>query len=368
MGLLQSVVSLVVFCLVEADRTLIVIYGQYRSFDITCPYLMKNIVQPNLPNARIIISLDEVHPVKFSPVAGLCLYPFLSNITVLGKRKDDDNKSRVPIEFLLMINALDYLASHNETYDYAIKVRTDNMILSPIRKVSALYGNFNRSQVNQHLNKFKKTLSFHYGRKPTNRESIYAWIITGGMSFFIPSMVFPPQTGPPCYCNPWCFKNSTIWNKNILMYIEGNSTLDQLNFESSIRDVMSKFKVIYLIGSTWVHFGPFELIREASYDIVRSYGTLRWNQFGYNDTLLRWEKVTESHMRLTHLANNWNLIDLGIDYGKSFNVEEDKDSLTENSHDPNLHTYLFRNCKRHPKRGECAINSDKYQTIPSVSN
>jgi hypothetical protein len=106
------------------------------------------------------------------------------------------------------------------------------------------------------------------------------------------------------------------------------------------------------------------LVRNASYDIIHSFGTLRWNQFGYDDANSRWENVTESQLRLVHLINDINLIDLMNveDYIKSFDLE-DSNSLIEDSHNPNLHFYLLRDCKRKPKRGECAINSDKYQKV-----
>jgi hypothetical protein len=218
---------LVLFWKVFGEKTLIVIYGQYRTFDNTCPLLMKNIVRPNLPNIKIVFILDEIHPIKFSAVAGLCLYPYLKYITVLGKIIND-TKSNVPIEFVLMTQALDYLAFKNETFDYAIKVRTDNVVLSPLRSISAVYGHFNGSH-DVHMRKFQTDLCILYGRKPTNREFIYAWISTAGTSFFQQLMIFPPQIGPPFYCGPWCFKNSTIWNINSLDNVQSNSKLDQLD-------------------------------------------------------------------------------------------------------------------------------------------
>jgi hypothetical protein len=113
-----------------------------------------------------------------------------------------------------------------------------------------------------------------------------------------------------------------------------------------------------------IHFGPFELVRNASYDVVHSFGTLRWCTFGYDDTNSRWENVPESQFRLVHLINNINLIDLMNieDYVKSFDYE-DSTSLIEDFHNPNLHFYLLRDCKRTPKRRECAINSDRYQKV-----
>jgi hypothetical protein len=231
--------------------------------------LIKNVIKPNLPNIRIIISLDEITPYDFSSVAGLCLHPFLSYITILGrtKRSPRNKRSPVPTELLLMTKALDYIASKNETFDYIIKVRTDNMVLSPIPKLSVLYGHFNETQHHGHLKNFQNNLSKIYNRNPTIKEVIYSWIISGGMNAFIKSMTFPSP--PPHYrkigggenrnCFPWCFKNSTEWNKNIQKSIEDDSTLlDDNKFsisalQSSIRDTMSRFKIVYLIGSTWYY-------------------------------------------------------------------------------------------------------------------
>jgi hypothetical protein len=42
---------------------------------------------------------------------------------------------------------------------------------------------------------------------------------------------------------------------------------------------MSRFDIP--IGTTWVHCGPFELIRNANYDLARHFGTLRWHRFVY---------------------------------------------------------------------------------------
>lgn len=143
------------------------------------------------------------------------------------------------------------------------------MVLSPIPKLSVVYGHFNEIQHHEHLKTFQSNLSKFYDRNPTINEFIYGWIISGGMNIFIQSMAFP---SPPAeweeriknvlgrenkYCFPWCFKNSTEWNKNIKRFIEDDSTLlHDKEFSISalqicIREVMSRFKIVYLIGSTW---------------------------------------------------------------------------------------------------------------------
>jgi hypothetical protein len=127
-----------------------------------------------------------------------------------------------------MTQALDNMVFDNETFNYAIKVRTDNAVLAPLRRISAVYGHFNKSH-DEHIRKFQRDLCILYGRKPTNREFVYAWIISAGTIFFQQLMTFPYELGPPFYCGPWCFKNSTIWNKSSLDYIQSNSILDHLD-------------------------------------------------------------------------------------------------------------------------------------------
>jgi hypothetical protein len=173
----------------------------------------------------------------------------------------------------------------------------------------------------------------------------------------------------------WSRVDAVQWNQNIRDYVTNNTNRNSVpvaesasasydatreNYEASvlrtILNVTSTFKILYLIGSTWVHFGPYDLVREESRDILQNFGKLTWEsgpKKGYDS----WKDVHESQVRLVHRMKGWNLIGLenSADYKASFDSFQ-KTGLIDEMSDPTLLAWLVRLCHRHPKhplRKEC---------------
>ena len=63
------------------DHTLVIIYGQYRTFDLTCESIFTHIVTPNMP-VVIVLTFDD-DKIEFDEEALLCMREFIPNIYIL---------------------------------------------------------------------------------------------------------------------------------------------------------------------------------------------------------------------------------------------------------------------------------------------
>lgn len=380
----------------EAEKllqNLIIIYGQYRSFDITCPYIFKHLVKPNLPaKVLIIISKRKVGTVSFKPAALDCLKMFKYRdeiiVTVLDGYLPDFNQSKP--EFQVTEAAVNWAEKSNNSFEYILKVRTDNMVRADI-DLKTIFGDSDNKQFTKKFSSFESTFRLLWGEKyqrfPTWQDVVWGWVFTAGNDFFISPMVF----GDPR--SVWCPVSPKEWNKNLKEYIykltapseECSSRCYYSYTKMSINNALSIHKVLYLIGSTWIHFGPASLFMQAAHDVVSKFGTLDWSELGYSikrwdwETVIsdkeylkdhpdpKWLWVTESQFRAVHMHNGWNLIDLVKidDYIKSFNGSHLL-SFEEEFQNPNLKFYLFRDCSQARLRVGCGCynpSTKSYQLI-----
>jgi hypothetical protein len=195
--------------------------------------------------------------------------------------------------------------------------------------------------------------------------------ITGNENF-IESMIFQTPN------SPYCLLDQNAWNNNLknFVYSIQNPTTLSTNYsanidlhhfaQTSLHTINQFFPRLYLIGSTWIHFGQAHLMFNISKQVINRFGTLDWNNFGFKQEDKSkpldpyWLRVTESQLRLTHLANSINLIDLYNfpDYVKSFN-KTDKNSFEEDLKDPDLQFWLLRTCSYNPLRAGCNKKNSK---------
>lgn len=138
---------------------------------------------------------------------------------------------------------------------------------------------------------------------------------------------------------------------------------------NDIQTIFHKYGILYLIGSTWIHFGKYQHSIKQSADILKYFGTLTWNETVNGED---WKFVAESQLRLVHWINGWNLIDLvnHDDYFESFNSKQTDSVLDEysiplyeiqnqqsncvyRSSLKKFVVYLLRDCHRHEHRSEC---------------
>jgi hypothetical protein len=363
----------------EKAYTLIVIYGQYRTFDMTCHGIFHHIVRMNQP-ARIILTFDD-RVVNFDAEAAHCMTPYENHIYVLSGEITEKLPHVIAKEFALVDRAMKWVDAHQETlpkFEYMLKVRSDNFVQVDI-SVAASYA-INSYFFHHFIDfetKMQQIYQTNYHRQATSEDLIWAWVMTGGIPRFIKPMLITPSP------SPWCLINATTWNRNIRGFTyQQMTTIPRSNYyqysaamQHRIQEIHQKFSIVYLIGSTWIHYGRYDQIRKISEMVLNSFGKLHWNvsrdykfeselyswpvdppfdQMKINFYPGKWTDITESQLRLSHWNYGWNLIDIVNipDYMNSF-VNHPNASLLNDIGRDDLAVWLLRTCDRHPNRGEC---------------
>lgn len=188
-------------------------------------------------------------------------------------------------EFFHMQAAMQYIksvygpsSSQNFPFKFAIKARADNYVKVDI-SVSAAYGT--TGSFFQHFSKFAmqydSMLVVRGKQKSTFHEQLWAYVFSGGLVEYIDAMIFNPSP------SPWCLVNATSWNSELRDFVFTLPTGDNSNsynyegvLKSNMRSIHAKFPIVYLIGSTWVHFGPYEVISTAAEEILKGFGNFKW--------------------------------------------------------------------------------------------
>lgn len=350
----------------KTTNTLIIIYGHYRTFDITCPDIVKHIIEPNAPNIHIILSLDIEPPFRMPIAGGTCLDPYVSKLTIMEGVLNNYNNKHVHVkEFLLVARAFEYAASLKKHFNYAIKLRFDNGINRPILPLSYIYHphiSDKNSITASPFKMFQEELDVKFkqrkGRLPSFTERAWSWIITSGNPVFIESSFRIAEDVPV-----WTPYHVEDFTKRIYNFVFNQTSVvlkSQHDVIKLIHTTMTKLRPVYMIGSTWIHYGPYELVQKATRLALDDFCNKNWSMaVGNNHRFSRNPaRVTEAVIRLVHWQQKLNLVDLihWPDYAKSFN-DSDMRSYTEDKHDPNRHYYLVRTCERLPLRGGCRINS-----------
>ena len=347
-------------------RVLVIVFGAYRSFDRTCDSIVRNIVAPNAPHVKIILSIDEEKSLLLNELAGDCLAPYAESLVVLA----DQEKLRngVPPEFTLVERALKHIQDLNETFDFMIKVRTDlqaNVAMPPMAHIYGEVGvvsHLNRNARRERFSRFLESLRSLYkaklGRSPTSGETARAFILTAGMSEFLDTMLFHPHP------SPFSLGDHEFLRKNLEDALRSYES--EGSFLKIIRKIHQSYPVAYLIGSTWLNFGRYDSMKTLSLSLVKLFGTLTWGEYGFDDSdgrrvngfvvVGKWLKVTESQMRLAHKRVKIDLVDLVNypDYEKSFNASDDS-RLSVDNKNPKLYFYILRDCTRAKYRAECKV-------------
>lgn len=351
-------------------QTLIIIYGQKRTFDLTCPDIWQHVIQPNLLNAYLVLSLDEKPPFELSQVAGSCLRPMLNRTAIIDGLVSVPNGVHCHIkELKLLARAFNYANKLNITFEYAIKVRFDNAINRPILPIASIYRPHLHSQANE-FHSFHTHLDTIYQQKyqrwPALTERVWAWIMTSGNPVFIEPSLFHPET-----VYSWTPFRHDIWTRRITTFVfhqqYGNYTASISNFNSvyshqlvvSTRHAMRHLHPVYMIGSTWIHYGPYDLVESATQKALLDYGKASWVDFGINTTFSKDPRsVVESVIRLAHWKSKLNLVDLVYwpDYDISFSRTESR-SYEEMRRDDTLFYWLVRDCEYRPVQKDCLINT-----------
>ena len=252
--------------------------------------------------------------------------------------EDDIYRDHHRIEFSLVKNVLKKI--HKDDYTFMIKIRTDIYIRKPIniKKIYACSSEWNHD-------------IFTSSNRLIEEKCKY-YILSGGFSFFLDRLLNNKKSQ-----SPWSICDTEELNKEMLKKI--NVVTDKLKTKYQIqlflRNFMRKEKIIYLIGSTWIHFGYFQDLYDLSIKIEELYGTLLWPNKKDEDELSwidhknqkrsllqkEWKWITDDQLRRIHYHYNYCLIDLvnPNDYIESFDAQH---KLNENKKNSSLFAFLVR--------------------------
>lgn len=272
------------------NNTLVIIHGQYRSFDFTCPHIINRIVKPNMPATVLVIFNDD--ETDLTQLGKQCLDPPHTNIHVIWTTCESE------FETCLIERGFLWAESLNQSFSFAISVRTDVLVETEI-VVSSLFGQdvgflgrflrFEDDLKRAYQTQLRKTPSYH--------ERLWAWVFTGGITRFTPHMIFSARE------SPWVVKHAHEWNKELKQFVFQLPDADSLRSQAgahylykkavadALQEIIRHYEILYLIGSTWIYYGRYEARRAVSKYLSESFAKESWG-----DTM-EWKNVNENQVR-----------------------------------------------------------------------
>lgn len=307
-------------------KTLIVIFGQVRTLEHCLRNMLDHLIIPNKP-CHVVLSIDgSFHDIPSYILQDLKYY-LIDVYTTQNKIIPRDNQC---IEFSLVKHALDRIQDI-ESYKYILKIRTDLYVRFPI-DIKTIYATCSTSQFENQLTQIRKDWKEH----PS--QAIKEWFLTGGFYFFTTKQLDPKN--PPR--SPWSIQNIFEWNVSLFKIIDlifermsqQNITIHFL--KKIVQELSQNEKIVYLIGSTWIHFGLSEHIVDITNKLYLNHTRMRWPGKNDDDELQwtdhkgkirkkkqhEWRLITDDQIRLVHHLNNYHLMDLvnNNDYIESFDA------------------------------------------------
>lgn len=326
-------------------KTLIIIYGQIRTLQQCLRNMLDNIIIPNKP-CHVALAIDgSYHDIPTSVLQDLKYY-LIDVYTTQNKTVQRDHQS---IEFSLVKHSLERIIDI-DSYKYLLKIRTDLYVKYPI-DIKIIYGTCSTQQ-------FEKAFTQIYKNWKTEpATAIKSWFLTGGFNFFKDTQL--DTTNPPR--SPWSIENIFQWNStlfdkiDIICSIMKDKNITIHSIKTIIQELCLLDKVVYLIGSTWIHFGLCEHIVHISNTLYDKHSKMNWP--GKNDddelqwtdhkgeirrkTQKEWKFITDDQIRLVHHLHSYYLMDLvnNKDYIESFDF---KNTHNVNKKNRDLFAWIVR--------------------------
>ena len=332
-------------------KTLIIIFGQVRTLSDCIMSIYEKILVVNRP-CHVVLSIDGLYQDIPRNVIDL-LKPYLVDIYTTQNKENVLRDNQV-IEFFLVSEALRRV--HAQDYTFLLKIRTDVFVRYPI-DVKTCYAMCTRQHFENVFLSFCSNLSWKW--KEELGRTIQSYLLTGGQSFFISRQLDPKD--PPR--SPWSTTNIYEWNAPILATIDAlcdpsrlkNRDITVSYVHQLVRKLFQDFRVAFLIGSTWIHYGYTtdiarlsNLLTEEHTTLVRESvdedGMLVWiDHKGQERSMVQreWKKITDDQMRMVHHKYNYSLVDLvnNQDYIESFDASN---PLQMNKKRPDLFAWIVR--------------------------
>jgi len=334
----------------EKMRTLVIIFGQVRTLSTCIQSIYDNILYVNSP-CHCILAIDG----KFQDIPNDVIHllnPYIYDIFTTHNHDDDEIKrDHQSIEFSLVNSILSRI--NPDKYQFILKIRTDIYIRHPIN-LKIIYGLCSGHQFKKAFLDFIQHTKIHWKTQPF--EAIQAWFLTGGLSFFISKQL--DKDNPPV--SPWSISNVYEWNaklfKKLEMILERvNKDIDIPYIQFLIRTLSKDDHILYLIGSTWIHFGLTMDVLNVSQKLHYHHTTMKWSHLNDDDVMewtdhknevrkkcvKEWRNITDDQIRMVHHLNDVRLMDLvnPNDYIESFDARH---SFKVNKKDSNLFAFIVR--------------------------
>jgi hypothetical protein len=321
-------------------KTLIVIFGQIRTFEHCLRSMLDNIIIPNKP-CDVVLAIDGSYHEIPKPILQDLKYYLIDIYTTQNKTVERDHQS---IEFSLVKHAMDRIPDM-DSYKFMLKIRTDLFVRSPIN-IKTIYGTCSNAEFERY---------FFKNWKNDPGEAVQSWLLTGGLDFFKDKQLnraCPPRS-------PWSIQNIFEWNHSLFEKIRlVFQRLDDISIHT-LKTFIQKFceneKIVYLIGSTWIHFGLAKDIKEITEILYHNHTKMTWPGKNDEDELewvdhkgetrrklqKDWKLITDDQFRLVHHLHGYHLMDLvnNNDYIESFDAHH---THNVNKKNRNLFAWIVR--------------------------
>lgn len=376
---------------ITATRVLIILYGSLRTFDLTCLSIMDKLVRPNhlASQTKLVLSFDEPHPISLSMVTKSCLSDYMEKLLIFDGHLALNHSEPVHREFFLVTRVLDYFDAIKTDFDYAVKARFDNYIKNPFPSMVQIYKPYDYSLTHKEsITEFEsfvlKTQQIYQTRlvrKPTLNEIVWAYISASGRSAFLEDTLFESEKRNVWYLTPsykfFCqdlyyqvsnlIADSMIINDashsgeskdyksySLAITVDQDKSTHEIVCNSAvimhaIQSMMQTRSVLFLLGSSWIHYGPAKKFAEIQRHYISAFKTIKWATHGFKNYSTESDAACESKLRLAHLETNATLVDLFLHHRNYFvsfffNEMNSQKTIRNELDDSELDVWLLRDC------------------------
>jgi len=221
------------------------------------------------------------------------------------------------IEFNLVYEGWKHAREHRaspDEYRYLLRTRTDLVTTIPF-SLKAIY-----EPTEEDIRVFAEAYDAGCPEaKRSRRDMMLSFLMCAGRPEYAHRL---ENFSPHCYIHP------LAWNQEKLYrWIDTYTNNDNVENASSIlARVQEQHQTNYLIGSTWLHFGPWAQQEQMVEKSTASFGQLSFQTFGFPDTSLLTtfpatiHRITEAQLRLAHFHLGLGMVDIFYrpDYNATF--------------------------------------------------
>jgi hypothetical protein len=310
------------------SKTLIIVYGKVRTLEACLNTLYAHVIFPHRP-CHVVISIDGSYADIPQSVLKRLDHVLLDIYTTEHKSVERDAHR---IEFTLVYEALRRITNKDD-YTYCVKIRTDLYVKYPLCPLRVLFAECPRAMFTSAFDSFCS----HLEPGTSHGKAIISWFTCAGMHHFLEVQKAPNS--------PWSLTTMDVWNKTLFETLESESDTDAYTI---VRRYAREHSLVFLIGSTWIHYGRMSHIDDLSQSIYTTYGTLAWPGVRDTDVLswtdhkgrvhqrthAQWKWITDNQLRLLHHSHSsYTLFDLvnPQDYIESFDATHTHDVNIKNS-------------------------------------